>query len=94
MVYYIYAATLVLPYAVSLRHFAVTGMTHIPLLFGLAAALFWLRTLGVNKYLIFGQQSVSFESLREIGFFRGRHGYRSVKTHTLYNRNYNRVQAR
>lgn len=46
----IYAASLVLPYIVSLRHFAVTGMVQIPLSFGLAFDLFAMRRAGVNKY--------------------------------------------
>jgi cytochrome b involved in lipid metabolism len=45
-----YAASLVLPYIISLKHYAVTNMVQIPLSFGLAVALFWLRTMGINKY--------------------------------------------
>jgi hypothetical protein len=46
----IYAASLVLPYLISLKHYAVTNMVQIPLSFGAAVALFWLRKQGVNKY--------------------------------------------
>jgi cytochrome b involved in lipid metabolism len=48
--HFMYAASLVLPYLMSLKHYAVTNMVQIPLSFGLAVALYWLRTMGVNKY--------------------------------------------
>jgi hypothetical protein len=43
----IYAASLVLPYLISLKHYAVTNMVHIPFSFGAAVAL---RKQGVSKY--------------------------------------------
>jgi cytochrome b involved in lipid metabolism len=50
--HYMYSASLVLGFLISLKHYAVTDMVQIPLSFGVAIALFWLRTLGVNKYLL------------------------------------------